>query len=175
MKHKLWLAVLALVLAFSQPALAHDELVGQSPADGEQVAAGVIDIRLEFSQSPLALEDGSGNEIVITGPSGEAIYSGCLPTEQNFGVLSADLDQPGSHTVTWRVVSSDGHPISGEFKFEVENSSGYVSDPNFAYPECVGNLISPAEQPADFYWILWLALGVIAAGIFIFLRPKKRT
>ncbi|MTA89906.1 MAG: hypothetical protein F2536_03150 [Actinobacteria bacterium] len=174
MKHKLWIAVMALALAFSQPALAHDALVSQSPADGEVVSAGVIEIRLEFSGAPILLEDGSGNEIVVTDPTGEVAYSGCLPIEGNFGVLPIDLYQPGSHTVSWRAVSSDGHPISGNFSFEVENSTGYVADPAFSFPECGQNLISPAEEPADFYWLLWLSLGVLAAGIFFFLRPKKR-
>ena len=174
MKHKLWIPFLALALAISQPANAHDELASQSPAQGEQVSAGVVEIRLEFSGAPIALEDGTGNEIVVTKPNGEILYSGCLPIEGNFGVLPVDLDQAGNHTVAWRVVSSDGHPISGEFSFEVLNDSGYVSDPAFSYPECGGNLIAPAEEPADFYWLLWLSLGIAAAAVFFFLRPKKR-
>ncbi len=174
MKHKLLISVMALALAISQPANAHDELVSQSPAQGETVSAGVIDIRLEFSDPPLALEDGSGNEIFVTGPNGAIKYAGCLPIEGNFGVLTADLDQVGTHTVAWRVVSSDGHPISGEFTFDIENSSGYVSDAEFIYPDCGNGLISPNEQPADLYWLLWLSLGVVAAAIFFFLRPKKK-
>lgn len=174
MKHKLLISVMALALAISQPANAHDELVSQSPAQGETVSAGVIDIMLEFSGPPLALEDGSGNEIFVTGPNGAIKYAGCLPIEGNFGVLTADLDQVGTHTVAWRVVSSDGHPISGEFTFEIENSSGYVSDAEFIYPDCGNGLISPNEQPADLYWLLWLSLGVVAAAIFLFLRPKKK-
>jgi methionine-rich copper-binding protein CopC len=174
MKHKLLISVMALALAISQPANAHDELVSQSPAQGETVSAGVIDIRLEFSDPPLALEDGSGNEIFVTGPNGAIKYAGCLPIEGNFGVLTADLDQVGTHTVAWRVVSSDGHPISGEFTFDIKNSSGYVSDAEFIYPDCGNGLISPNEQPADLYWLLWLSLGVVAAAIFFFLRPKKK-
>ena len=165
---------MALALAFSQPALAHDEVVSKSPTDGEVVSAGVIEIRLEFSGVPISLEDGSGNEIEVTGPTGEIAYSGCLPIEGNFGILPIDLDESGSHSVSWRAVSSDGHPISGSFSFEVENTSGYVADPAFSFPECGQNLIAPAEEPADFYWLLWLSLGILAAGIFFFLRPKKR-
>lgn len=172
MKHKLLISFLALSLAISQPANAHDELVGQTPAPGEQVAAGVVDIRLEISNTPLVLEDGSGNEIVLTKPDGEVFYSGCLPIEGNFGVIQADLDQSGSHKVEWRIVSSDGHPISGEFTFEVVNDSDYVADPAFSFPDCASNLISPAEEPANFYWIIWLLLGAFAAAVFFFLRPK---
>jgi methionine-rich copper-binding protein CopC len=173
MKHKLWIPTLALSLLLSPPAQAHDELVGQTPAEGQVVSAGIVDIRLEFSGELIALEDGSGNEISIVGPEGQTIYSGCLPTEGKFGLISADLDQVGRHTITWRAVSSDGHPISGTFGFEIENSSGYASDPNFAYPACASEPNLIMQQP-DYYWLLWLSLGLAAAVVFFFLRPKKR-
>lgn len=174
MKHKLWIPALALSLAISLPAKAHDELVSQYPAEGQVVAAGVTEIRLEFSGEPISLEDGSGNEIVLTKPDGEVLYSGCLPTEGNFGLLSADLDQAGRHTVAWRAVSSDGHPISGTFGFEVENSSNYAANPNFIYPDCASEPNLIMQPVADYYWILWLSLGFAAAAVFFFLRPKKR-
>lgn len=174
MKHKLSLSLLALALAISQPAIAHDSMVSQWPAQGETVAAGQLDIRLEFTDTPLAVGDGSGNEISITGPNGEVKYAGCLPIEGNFGVLKADLDQAGTHTISWRVVSADGHPISGEFTFELENNSGYVSDSEFKFPDCGDGLITPNQQSVDLYWLLWLSLGIVAAGIFFFLRPKKK-
>jgi hypothetical protein len=174
MKHKLSISLIALALAISQPASAHDAMVSQSPGQGETVTAGPFDIRLEFSDTPMAVGEGSGNEISIKGPSGEVEYSGCLPIEGNFGVLRVDLDQAGTYSVGWRVVSSDGHPISGEFTFELENSSGYVADPEFTFPNCGDGLVTPNQQSADLYWLLWLSLGVVAAGIFFFLRPKKK-
>jgi methionine-rich copper-binding protein CopC len=173
MKHKLSIALLV-ALVSSLPANAHDEVVSQSPAQGEVVEAGQIEIRVQFSDTPISLEDGSGNEISVTLPDGSQLYSGCFPTESSFGVLPVDLDQAGTHRVSWRVVSSDGHPISSEFSFEVENTTGYVADPDFAYPPCGSepNLImAPA---ADFYWVLWLSLGVVAGIVFFIFRPKKR-
>ena len=173
MKHKLSIA-LALSLGISLPASAHDEVIGQSPETGATVQAGQQEIAIEISGTPLTLEDGSGNEISVTLPDGNSLYSGCLVIDGKRGFLPVDLDQAGEYKVSWRMVSSDGHPISGDFSFQVENTNGYVANPDFQYPECASEPMLISEAPQDFYWVLWLSLGV-GAGIIVFLlRPKKR-
>ena len=117
----------------------------------------------------------SGNEIVVTGPNGEIVYAGCLPTMGRDGLLSLDLDAAGDYGVSWRVVSQDGHPISDSFEFSIINETGYVSDPDFSYPACAGEVeLEVQEQPEIGYWLLWLSLGLVAAGVFFFLRPKHK-
>ena len=172
MKHKLWGLALVLLMAFPLPANAHDQLVDQSPGEGETVTAGVIELRLTFNNELLEIE--SGNEIVITGPDAVAVYSGCLPTSGRDGLLALDLDAEGSYQVSWRVVSQDGHPISDSFEFEVINSAGYQSDPDFDYPDCAGEVLQESDEPEITYWLLWLSLGIVAAGLFLFLRPKNK-
>ena len=172
MKHKLSIA-LALSLTVSLPASAHDEVVGQTPQPGSTVKAGPQEIAIEISGNPMTLEDGSGNEISVSLPDGNPLYSGCLVVEGKKGLLPVDLDQPGEYKVSWRMVSSDGHPISGDFSFMLENSNDYVADPDFQFPDCGSQPMLISEAPQDFYRVLWLSLGV-AAGIIVFvLRPKK--
>ena len=171
MKHKLWALAVAVLMAFPLPAKAHDQLVDQSPSEGETVAAGVVELRLTFNNELLEIE--SGNEVVVRSPGGDVLYAGCLPTEGRDGVLPLDLDAAGSYEVAWRVVSQDGHPISDVFEFNVVNDSGYSASPDFGYPDCAGE-IEIEEQPEIGYWLLWLSLGVVAAGVFFFLRPKNR-
>ncbi|NCV36877.1 MAG: copper resistance protein CopC, partial [Actinobacteria bacterium] len=102
MKHKLWALAIALLI--------HDQLVDQSPGEGETVSAGVVELTLTFNNELLEIE--SGNEVVVTGPNGEVVYAGCLPTMGRDGLLSLDLESAGDYEVSWRVVSQDGHPIS---------------------------------------------------------------
>ena len=173
MKHKLSIA-LGLVLAVSLPASAHDEVVGQTPEQGSIVQAGEREIAIEISGTPMILEDGSGNEISVTLPDGSSLYQGCLVIEGQRGFLPVDLDQSGEYKVSWRMVSSDGHPISGDFSFQVENSNGYVANPEFQYPDCAAQPMLISEAPQDFYWVLWLSLGAAAGIIVLLLRPKKR-
>jgi methionine-rich copper-binding protein CopC len=173
MKHKLWALAMALLVAFPLPAKAHDQLVDQSPGEGETVSAGVVELRLSFNNELLEIE--SGNEVVVSSPSGALVYAGCLPTFGRDGAVELDLDEAGTYEVSWRVVSQDGHPISDTFEFSLVNDSGYVSDPEFAYPDCAGEVqIQNEEQPEIGYWFLWLSLGLVAAGVFFFLRPKNR-
>lgn len=176
MKHKLSLTLAALLALIPLSANAHDQLIDQFPGEGEVIEVGIHELRLTFSDDLLELEGGAGNEIVITGPDQEVFYSGCLPTFGRDGLLPIDVDLAGEYLVAWRVVSSDGHPISDSFSFEVANSSGYTSDPAFAYPDCQQEvLIATEEQPQSLYWLLWFSLAAVAGALFLWLRPKKRS
>lgn len=174
-----WVAILTSALALiSAPAFAHDELVDQSPRTNEVVEAGVITIELTFSGNLIALGDGSGSEIVILNSAGQPVNNGCAAVEGNLATAKADIDQPGVYQVGWRAVSSDGHPISDSFRFEVINTTGYVADPDYVFTTCA-NPYNPEtteiafENPEFIYWILFGSLGVVALGLFALLRPKK--
>jgi methionine-rich copper-binding protein CopC len=174
-----WLTAAALSLSVvAAPAFAHDELVDQSPQSNQVVAAGIVEIKLTFSDDLIALGDGSGSEIVILNAAGEPMNNGCAVVDGNIAIARADLDQPGIYQVGWRAVSSDGHPISDSFRFEVENNTGYISDPTYEFTTCA-NPYNPqaleevADNPEFFYWILFGSLGVAALALLLLLRPKK--
>lgn len=162
------------LVALALPAQAHDALTDQSPAAGDTLEAGVVDIKLNFNNELLNLGDSSA-EILVLNSAGEAQNPGCAVVEDRQAMVKLDLDTTGDYSVAWRVVSSDGHPISGEFDFKLENSNGYVSDPSFSFIECEEPvLISTPEPEAPGYWLLWGSLGLLAVGLFILLRPKKK-
>lgn len=105
--------VVVAVVASATPASAHNVLRSTAPADQQTVAAVPTAIVLTFNEPAIAM----GTQIVVTGPSGE-IQSG--PPE----LVDSSVSQPlspgapaGAYTVTWRVTSIDGHPISGTYAF----------------------------------------------------------
>lgn len=115
------LAALAALLAtaaltFSAaPALAHSELVGSTPADGDVVDVAPAELVLEFNETIQEL----GTEVVVTGPDGASAADGDLAVDGEL-VTQPLLDGgAGTYTVVWRAVSADGHPISGELAYEV--------------------------------------------------------
>jgi methionine-rich copper-binding protein CopC len=174
-----WLATLTAALALISPsAFAHDELVDQTPQANELVEAGVITIKLTFSDDLIALGDGSGSEIVILNADGQPMNNGCAVVEGSVATAKADIDEPGVYQVGWRAVSSDGHPISESFRFEVQNTTDYVADPDFEFTTCA-NPYNPQtsdiefENPEFVYWILFGSLGAVALGLLFLLRPKK--
>jgi methionine-rich copper-binding protein CopC len=112
--------VLAAVFLFggAQPASAHDSLVNSNPPADTMIDELPAELTLTFSA---ALIDGEGATAVeVTDASGtsvtdgEPVLDGALVTQQLVAQASA-----GEYHVVWRVVSSDGHPTSGEFSFTV--------------------------------------------------------
>ena len=150
-------------------ATAHDDVIDQVPAPGSQVEAGLVEIKLDFSNELLDL--GSGTEIVVTGPDGNPATATCADLSGTLATAQTDLDQAGNYTVAWRVVSSDGHPIEGSYSFELLNTSGYVASANIE--PCLIATSAPAPQEPANYWLLFGSLGLAAAGLFLYLRPRK--
>ncbi|MEU7875270.1 copper resistance CopC family protein [Dactylosporangium sp. NPDC049140] len=112
-------AALLLLLAPAAPAFAHSRLVASDPADGAAVRAPLSAVALTFS-------DGVKQQfstVVVTGPDGASYVDGAAH------VADRTLTQPlrplpnGAVRVAWRTVSADGHPIEGQFSFNVSGSA----------------------------------------------------
>lgn len=69
-----------------------------------------------------------GVQFMVTGPEGRDVVQG-TPTVDGVTVTQELADElvDGDYEVTWRVTSSDGHPISGAIPFTVE-AEGAGSD-----------------------------------------------
>lgn len=116
------LAALAVLLvagfvSVSTPAFAHDELIGTDPAADSTVAETPSEIVLTFSG--ILLDDEGSTVVQVVDAAcadvtdGEPVVDGVRVTQ----ALTAAADGPV--TVTWRVVSSDGHPISESYAFSI--------------------------------------------------------
>lgn len=173
-----WIGLgLAISLLGSAPAIAHDQLVDSSPAQGEIVEAGELQIALSFAED--LLEIGTGAQIVVSGPQeGQLQNNGCSQISGTQAFTKVALDEPGEYLVGWRVVSGDGHPISGSYSFTLINTSGFIADPAFSELDCENPItdiaqIETDQSPDPIYWLLFLSIGLVAAGLFFFLRPKN--
>lgn len=116
------ITVFAAVLTFvalllvAGPASAHDQLLSSDPEDGATLDDHPASISLTFSAAPLD----TGIEIALVGPDGVAAQGRDIQVDD--AVVTAQLDEglpPGDYDVAWHVVSSDGHPIDGEFTYTV--------------------------------------------------------
>jgi len=92
----------------ASPALAHDQLVDLSSTEDSLV--------LTFSDSVID----AGTEILVTDEGGSSVTDGApvISGSKVMQKLSTPLDD-ADYSADWRVVSSDGHPIEGEFTFSV--------------------------------------------------------
>lgn len=117
-------AVLTLVigsfgLMSASPALAHDQLIGSNPKNGAKLDKQPEWLELEFSGN---IQD-IGTEIQVM-HDGKDVSAGEITIEGRkvTSALPDDLG-PGDYKVVWRVVSSDGHPISGDLTFTINDSN----------------------------------------------------
>lgn len=147
------LAALALVLLAS-PAYAHDELIGSDPASGAQVDALPAEITLTFSG--VLLDEPGATEVVVTDAAGNDLTASDPVLDGTRLTQPLQGDAAGEVTVIWRVVSSDGHPVSDQFTFTVGDGSavaptGTAPSPTETAPASDDEGVSPA---------VWIGVGV---------------
>lgn len=140
-------ALLALLLQ-ATGALAHASLNATEPVDGTVVATAPQTYSLTFSEpvSPLSLR--------LIKPDGTSVAL------DRFAVLDSTvrIEAPaglgtGTHVLSWRVVSADGHPIGGSVVFS-------IGAPSASAP--------PVEEAVDWTVRGWLWLSKIALYLGLF-------
>ncbi|HIY95982.1 MAG TPA: copper resistance protein CopC [Candidatus Rothia avicola] len=108
------------------PAAAHDELVSTNPTDGATLTEAPASLELTYSGDIMDVD--GANQVRVTNAAGESVTDGAPDIDgkvvtQDLATAAAD----DTYTVTWRVVSSDGHPIQGTFTYTV-GQGGKVAD-----------------------------------------------
>ena len=123
------------------PASAHDRLVASSPAEGETLDAPPAEATLRFSAEPVEL----GSEVALARADGTAI-----PLDEPLAIDAAEVEQPlpvleaGEYALTWRITSSDGHPVDGVVHFSIAASAASAA-PDAAGPDAPGTDVTGTE------------------------------
>lgn len=108
------------------PAAAHDELVSTNPTDGATLTEAPASLELTYSGDIMDVD--GANQVRVTNAAGESVTDG--DPEVDGTVVTQDLATAAAddtYTVTWRVVSSDGHPIQGTFTYTVGQGGSTTS------------------------------------------------
>lgn len=178
------LAAVALLLVPATPAAAHNTLRSASPAKEARLATAPTQVTLTFLQkldpafTTIALTDAAQERV----PTGEPVVTGTTAT--------ATIDRSladGTYTVAYRVVSPDGHPVQGSYRFTVAGPSASagaaVTAPSSAPPAVDPSTTSAGPAVASGSRgggpgtpVLVVAAGVLAAvvgGVAILLRRRR--
>jgi copper resistance protein C len=173
------LGLAALVAMPIPPASAHATLIGSDPKDGATVLRLPNDVELEFSE-----EVGSPAFVEVKAADGTNVSSG------DPEVLGATVTQPltaagpaGAYTIAYRVVSADGHPISGELTFDVTTGSSSTgstpagSSGDNSAPEPVSSSATDDDEGffsrhVDHFAVA--GVGLIAGGLLVGLGLRAR-
>ncbi|MER9246942.1 CopD family protein [Mesorhizobium sp. M0590] len=106
--------VLLATIAAPNAAFAHAALIKAEPADGAVLAQRPSQMSLTFSEpvSPLVL--------TLVRPDGTSIpLSSFRLSGQTVEIDNPQALTSGTHVLSWRVISADGHPVGGSVLFSV--------------------------------------------------------
>lgn len=191
---RVWAFLAALLIAFgmilatASPASAHDELIGSDPATGSTLDGLPAQLTLTFSAE---IADDEGASVVEVTDAAGASLTGGTPTVHD-NVLTQPLAgaASGAVKVLWKVVSSDGHPISGEFSFTVEGAPAPAPTETAAPTPTETTAPTPSAEPTPTVtsepvsdegstalpWIIAgvLALALIGAVVYLLVSRSRR-
>lgn len=154
------------------PAVAHARLLETYPADGSDVPVSPRQVQLLFNEpvqaefDPLKVYEQGGDRV-------DEANARVSPNNRKLLVVDLEELPEGSYTVDWRVVSTDGHPISGAGRFAVNASAtGGLEEP-----------IEPIEQSVEqeasggafthYIHIVGLGLAALIVLVVALLRKKN--
>lgn len=163
------------------PASAHAELASTSPVDGAILESAPESLTLNFNSRIL---DGMA-EIAVTNSSGFLVTGVIAESAQTTVSAPWPADLPGdTYVVAYRIVSEDGHPITGSFSFSYPNSEIATAADEFdsaalgiptAETTTAAAESSASSDPrsqsdsmvTSVVWVLgFLALALVVAGYF---------
>jgi methionine-rich copper-binding protein CopC len=172
-------------IAVAAPASAHDTIVSSTPAADSQLTTAPTEVVLTFSNNLISLDENSGTAMTVADESGEDWVAGePTITADSVTVPLAEGMPNGAYTVTWQVVSSDGHPTSGEYSFSVAapeasatpsaTATESAAPDQSAEPSQTAESAEPAETAS---WPLLIGLGavlLVAIVVFIVILVRRR-
>jgi copper transport protein len=148
------LAAVVLALAFPAVASAHATLLTTTPGVGQRLARSPAEVRLTFDQSVEAL----GTAIRVFDSKGRLLSRQTVTSADKRTIRTpvARLAR-GGYTIRWRVVSADGHVVSGLYTFGVRHRAPPASEAFGAG--------GPTTSEHVVRWLYFLSLALLAGGL----------
>lgn len=146
------------------PAHAHASLVATNPVSGATMQALPSEVSATFSENI-----GTPAHLVVTAPNGDDVTSG-EPTVLDDAV-SVPLKDPGirgEYSLSYRVLSTDGHPIKGTVTFTV--AKGKTANAPATAPKADNQSFMQEHQTS----LIWGASAIVVVSILLFWPVRRR-
>jgi len=158
----------------STAALAHDQVEGSAPADGSTVAAMPAKVQITLSNTPAAI----GSQINVVDAAGTNWSVGSVDVLDNVATQNIRGGAPaGKYTVKWRLVSSDSHPIEGQFTFTTSaagSASGAVAGPVQSLQQAITPVPEQAPTSGGVPWSVVGLIGVLVVVVVAMIVVARR-
>ncbi|WP_112276078.1 copper resistance CopC family protein [Lentzea terrae] len=156
----------AAVLVTAAPAAAHNALISSDPKDKTSLEAGPSTVTLTFDQD---VQGGQGiNTISVVDANGGHYEVEGDPTIKDNAVSTkvAALGKAGQYKIGYRILSADGHPVSGELTFTL-TKDGTGTPRQVEAKDLVGR--PNGDGLPIWVWIVG-AVVLLGGGVFFALR-----
>jgi len=168
------MAGLLLLFVLPMPvAQAHATLISSIPAVSARLSALPSYVEVTFDDNLLVLGSAKSNVLQVLDPQGKEIDAGnSKVTGSRIRVDVKDPGVQGVFTVSWRVVSGDGHPVESSYQFSVGSVGSALPSPSrsgLSSPQLEKNFWKAHQQ--EFY------LGIAALlflGIWASFERRRR-
>jgi copper transport protein len=141
--------LVAFLLA-AAPAFGHAILLSSDPKDGAVIAAAPSEITLTFNEpvQPIVLR--------LIAPTGTQAPLTAFKIEGNrLIIVSPQAIGDGTHALSWRVISADGHPIGGSVVFAIGT------------PSAPRAFLADGGADRQVRAAIWLTRAALLVGLFI--------
>ncbi len=162
--------LLAVVAGPASPASAHAEFVGSSPAVDSLIQEAPTQVVLTFTE---AVNPVAGKVRVIAPDGSRVDRDEARPAGEQLIIPLRTITQSGTYLVTFRVISTDSHPVPGAFSFSYRVvSPGGPPSADGAGAGTSGFVLA-ALPVARWIGYLGLALLVGSALVLTLLWPRR--
>jgi methionine-rich copper-binding protein CopC len=169
------IVALLATLATATPALAHNVLVSSDPANGATLDAAPQQVTFTFDQ-PIENFDPA---LKVFGPNGNE-FTTAAPTVQGTTVSAPMAAGPaGDYRAVYRIVSADGHPVTGEITFTLTDAaagtaSGIPTSASDGNVDATGAVDAQGGGLGGWLWVvIAVAAVLVTVAIAIALRRPR--
>jgi methionine-rich copper-binding protein CopC len=153
------------VLFAPTPAGAHSVLADSTPEEGE-VLTELPEAFSVTANEPVLDLGGQGVFLLqIRDATGAYYGDGCVEVVDATMSATPALGASGEYTMIWQVVSSDGHPVSGEVHFSWDAPADFEPSEGADQPPVCGGVVETEDDSAGGWIALGVAIALVVAGI----------
>ena len=167
-------AALILSVVLSPPAMAHSDEVSADPPADSVLQVMPEQVIVTFNEPLLE----AGAALVVTADTGQVVSVEPAVVQDRSIQAAISGGGPGTYQVAYRVVSGDGHPVTGTYAFTVSAPTGQSVEPEPQASPATGSGgdgSSANETGLTLISVTVLAILLVAAVLGILAWKRRRT
>jgi len=169
------LAALSFLVLGSAPSQAHSQLVSSTPANGAVLTIAPTDVTFVFDEPLLPDLD----TLSINTEAGVNVVSQRVePVGNTLSIPWPTTIDPGTYQVAYRIVSGDGHPVTGaiSFSFGTPTQSSSSPSPSASATGAIGDYVVVENSPpvSTLVTVVALLAAVLSIGFIVVLMKRGK-